>query len=76
MPKRKLTGTVVSNKMTKTVTVAVETIKKHSKYRKTFKTHKKYKAHANEDYQVGDKVVIEEHKPMSKDKRFIVIKKI
>jgi small subunit ribosomal protein S17 len=76
MPKKQLTGFVTSNKMQKTVVVEVESIKKHPKYQRRFKVHKTYKAHANEAYEVGDKVVIEECRPMSKDKRFIVIKKI
>ena len=63
--------------MVKTVVVKVERIKEHPKYRRRFKIHKKYKAHnENEEYKVGDEVVIEETKPLSKDKRWKVIKKI
>jgi small subunit ribosomal protein S17 len=77
MPKKKLTGMVVSDKMQKTVVVQVEDIKEHPKYKRRYKTHKKYKAHdQNQEYHVGDTVVIEETKPMSKDKRFTVIKKV
>ena len=47
------------------------------KYKRRFKVHKKYKAHdPAQEYHVGDKVVIEESKPISKDKNWIVIKKI
>ena len=77
MPKKKLTGIVVSDKMQKTVVVKVESIKEHPKYKRRYKVHKKYKAHdeANE-YHVGDKVLIEETVPMSKDKHFKVISKV
>ncbi len=77
MSKKKLTGIVVSDKMQKTVVVNVERIKEHPKYKRRYKSHKKYKAHdENKEYKVGDKVVIEETSPISKDKHFIVIKKI
>jgi len=77
MSKKILQGIVVSDKMRKTVVVEVERIKEHPKYKRRFKVHKKYKAHdQNQEYHVGDKVVIEETKPISKDKNWIVIKKI
>ncbi|MEK7664704.1 MAG: 30S ribosomal protein S17 [Patescibacteria group bacterium] len=77
MAKKKLTGIVVSDKMQKTAVVQVERIKEHPKYKRRYKTHKKYKVHdETKQYRVGDKVVIEETKPMSKDKRWIVISKI
>ena len=77
MPKRKLTGKVVSDKMQKTVVVEVERIKEHPRYRRRYKIHKKYKAHdENQEYHVGDKVVIEETRPISKDKKWRVINKI
>ena len=77
MPKRKLTGTVISNKMKKTVVVEVERIKEHPKYKRRFKIHKKYKAHDEQgEYKVGDKVVIEETRPLSKDKKWRVVNKI
>ncbi len=76
MPKRQLTGTVISNKTPKTVSVKVERIKEHPKYRQRYRVHKKYKAHVEgEEYKVGDKVVIEECRPISKDKRWRVIGK-
>lgn len=75
MSKKQLIGTVVSNKMQKTVVVRVESVKEHAKYKKRFRLHKKYKAHTDEAFQVGDRVTIEEHKPISKDKKWIVIKK-
>ncbi len=77
MSKKKLTGIVVSDKMQKTVVVEVERIKSHPKYKKRYKVYKKYKAHdENKEFHVGDKVVIEETSPMSKDKYFKVIEKI
>ena len=75
--KRKLEGEVVSDKMDKTISVLVTIIKTHSKYKKQYKSSKKYKAHDEKnEYQVGDKVVIEGCRPISKDKRWRVIKKV
>lgn len=74
MPKRKFVGIVVSDKMQKTVTVKVEKIKRHPLYKKTFKVHKKYHAHDPFQCKVGDKVLIEECRPLSKTKRWRVIK--
>ncbi len=73
MPKKKLEGIIVSNKMEKTVVVKVETLKVHPKYRKRYKVSKNYKAHSEKDLQEGDKVIIQETKPMSKDKRWKVL---
>jgi small subunit ribosomal protein S17 len=77
MAKKKLQGIVVSDKMQKTVVVEVERVKEHPKYKRRYKIHKKYKAHdEKQEYHTGDKVWIEETKPMSKDKNWIVIEKI
>ncbi len=77
MSKKLLQGVVVSDKMQKTVVVEVESIKEHPKYKRRYKTHKRFKAHdQNQEYHIGDKVVIEETKPISKDKNWIVIKKV
>jgi small subunit ribosomal protein S17 len=77
MAKKRLQGEIVSDKMQKTVVVKVERIKEHPKYKKRYKVHKKYKAHVEKgDYKVGDKVVIEECRPISKEKRWKVVKKI
>lgn len=77
MPKRQLTGIITSNKMLKTVVVKVERIKEHPKYKKRYKVHKKYKAHVAEgEYLVGDRVIIEECRPISKDKKWQVVKKV
>lgn len=77
MAKKKLTGIVVSDKMQKTIVVQVERIKEHPKYKRRYKIHKKYKVHdENQQYHIGDKVVIEETRPTSKEKRWTVIQKI
>ncbi len=76
MPKKKLIGIVVSDKMQKTVVVEVESIKEHPKYKRRYKIHKKYKAHdENQEYHTGDKVTIEETSPISKEKKWKVINK-
>ena len=77
MPKRRLNGIVVSDKMTKTVVVMVARFKEHPKYLRRIRLHKKYKAHdEKQEYRAGDRVTIEETRPLSKDKRWRVIKKI
>jgi small subunit ribosomal protein S17 len=77
MSKKRLTGTVVSDKMQKTVVVEVERVKEHPKYKKRYKIRKNYKAHdEKKEYRIGDKIIIEEAKPISKDKKWIVISKI
>ena len=66
-------GKVVSVKMTKTVIVEVERHGIHPLYKKIFRAHKRYKAHnENTSIKIGDKVIIEETKPYSKDKHFKV----
>ncbi len=70
-----LSGIVVSDKMDKTVVVSVSRFVKHPKYGKFYKINKKYKAHDEENkYKTGDKVEIIETRPISKDKRFRVVK--
>jgi len=77
MPKHQLTGTIVSNKMQKTVIVKVERLKEHPKYKRRYRLHKKYKAHDEKgEYHIGDKVIIEECRPISKEKKWRVIKKV
>ena len=74
MPKRILQGTVVSDKNDKTVVVRVERRYTHPVMQKTVRQSKKYKAHdENNTFKVGDTVFIQESKPISKDKRWIVI---
>jgi small subunit ribosomal protein S17 len=72
--KRILKGIVVSDKMDKTIVVSVERIKQHPRYKKRYKVSKKYKAHDPENkYKIGDKVSIQESRPVSKDKKWIVL---
>ena len=67
-------GTVLSNKMDKTVVVAVQRNVSHSKYGKTVKRTYKLKAHDEENVcQIGDKVKVMETRPLSKDKRWRVV---
>ncbi len=74
MPKRTLQGIVVSDKQTKTLVVRVERRFTHPVLKKTIRRTKKYYAHdENEEYSVGDVVRIEEHRPISKLKRWTVV---
>lgn len=75
--RKHLTGEVVSDKMTKTVVVKVTLLKKHPKYHKQYTRSRRYKAHdENAEYHTGDIVEIEESRPLSKDKKWKVIKKV
>lgn len=67
-------GTVTSDKMDKTITVSIETVKQHPLYKKTIKTSKKYKVHDEENRaSIGDVVKIMETRPLSKDKRWRLV---
>ena len=77
MPKRILTGTVTSDKTDKTVTVKVERKVKHPLYGKIIRRSKKYHAHdETNEYKAGDTVRIEETRPISKTKSWIVLDRI
>lgn len=82
MTKRKkggriLKGTVISDKMEKTIVVEVERLRVHPKYKKRYKVSKRHKAHDEKnECKVGNKVIIQEIRPISKEKRWIVVKKI
>ncbi|MGD9504466.1 MAG: 30S ribosomal protein S17 [Syntrophobacteraceae bacterium] len=68
-------GTVKSNKMDKTVVVTVERLVQHPKYRKYIKRRNSFAAHdADNACNVGDRVLIEESRPLSKTKRWVVVK--
>ena len=74
MPKKILTGIVVSDKPNKTVTVLVERKYQHAVLKKVLKVRKKYNAHdENNKFKNGDKVSIIECKPFSKNKKFQVM---
>ncbi len=75
--KHKLQGDIVSDKMDKTRVVAVTRLKKHPRYGKYYKVTRKFKAHDEKnEYKTGDKVLIEETRPMSKEKRWKIVSKI
>ncbi len=74
MPKRILQGVVVSDKADKTITVKVERRLAHQKYKKIISRSKKYSVHDEENrYKTGDEVKIEECKPISKSKSWVVV---
>nr|YP_010338500.1 ribosomal protein S17 [Rhodaphanes brevistipitata]UNJ18450.1 ribosomal protein S17 [Rhodaphanes brevistipitata] len=75
MPNKERIGIVVSNKMSKTLVIAVERRDLHPKYRKIMAKTKRYKAHVEEEnnYKLGDKVKIQETRPLSRTKRWKVI---
>lgn len=73
--RKSMVGTVVSDKMDKTVVVAVETSVAHPIYKKTVKRTYKLKAHDEKnDCKVGDKVLVMETRPLSKDKRYRLVR--
>ena len=75
MPKRVLQGVVVSDKNKNTVVVNVERRFTHPVMKKTVRSSKKYYAHdENNEYSVGDVVWIEEHRPISRLKRWVVVR--
>ena len=77
MPKKMLTGIVVSDKPNKTITVLIERKYSHLVLKKVVKVRKKYNAHdENNKYKAGDKVTIIESKPFSKNKKFKVMENI
>jgi small subunit ribosomal protein S17 len=73
--KRQMIGTVVSNKADKTVSVVVERLVRHKMYHKIMRRRSKFAAHDDRnDCQIGDRVLISESRPLSKSKRWRVIK--
>ena len=76
MPKRRMQGQVVSTKMQKTVVVSIDVIKRHPIYGKLLKRTKKLKARDEIGVSVDDTVIIEEHKPFSKEVTWVVVEKV
>ena len=77
MPKKILTGVVVSDKPNKTITVLIERKYSHPVLKKIVRVRKKYNAHdENNKYKTGDRVSIIESKPFSKNKKFQVMENI
>ena len=75
--KQQMIGVIVSDKMQKTVVVKVDIKKRHPKYHKSYTISRRFKAHdENSEYHTEDKVVIESIRPMSKEKKFKVLRKI
>jgi len=77
MSKKELKGIIVSDKMQKTAVVDVERVKEHPKYKRRYKVNKKYKAHFETgEFKTGDKVIIRESRPFSKDTNFEIVSKL
>ncbi|MEK9152631.1 MAG: 30S ribosomal protein S17 [Patescibacteria group bacterium] len=75
--KRTLQGTVVSDKMSKTIVVRVDRMKVHPKYMKQYRQSRKFKVHDEKgEYKVGDVVRFVETRPLSKDKRWRAVEKV
>jgi small subunit ribosomal protein S17 len=70
--RRRITGVVTSNKMTKTVVVEITRVFRHPLYRKVVHSSKSVKAHDEIGCQIGDRVQIVESRPLSRDKRWVV----
>jgi small subunit ribosomal protein S17 len=72
--RKQLVGTVVSNKMNKTIVVEIDRLMMHSLYKKSVRRRKKFKTHDEKNQcSIGDVVRIEETRPLSKDKRYRLI---
>ncbi len=72
--RREFKGVVVSDKMQKTRVVEIERFKKHPKYQKYYRVTVRFKAHDEKnEYKMGDRVVIKETRPLSKDKRWRIV---
>lgn len=75
--KQRLLGKVVSDKMQETAVIQVEKLKRHPKYKKTYRVSKRYKTHNPENrYHEGDSVLIEATRPLSKGKRWRIIESV
>jgi len=74
--RKRLVGVVVRNRADKTVAVNVSTKMRHPLYRKVLKKVKKYMAHTDKKLSIGDKVIIEQSRPISKRKKWRVLEKI
>jgi small subunit ribosomal protein S17 len=70
--RRRITGVVTSNKMTKTVVVEITRVFRHPLYRKVVHSSKRVKAHDEIGCQIGDRVQIVESRPLSRDKHWVV----
>lgn len=74
---RKIQGIIVSDKMQKTRVVAVERMKMHSRYLKYYKVTQRFKVHDEKnEYKTGDRVIIQETRPLSRHKRWTILSKV
>lgn len=77
MTHRRFIGTIVSDKMEKTAVVLVERLQRHPKYHKQYRVRRKFKAENPENqFHTGDIVEIAETRPLSREKRFTIVRKI
>ena len=74
--KKELEGIVVSNKMQKSIVVKVTSKKRHPLYKKIVTSSKRYTAHTEKEINVGERVRIIQTKPISKNKKWLVIDKV
>jgi len=74
--RREIEGVVTSTSMQKTVKVRVDTVESHPIYKKRVKRKKVYFAHTAEELNIGDRVIIRESKPISKNVKWIVVNKV
>jgi small subunit ribosomal protein S17 len=73
--RRKMVGRVIRDKMNKTVVVEVVSARRDPLYGKYVRTRSRYKAHDEKnEFKIGDQVEIQEHRPISRDKRFMVVR--
>lgn len=69
-----MSGIVASDKMNKTIVVEVSRMRIHPRYKKRYRTSKRYKVHDEKnEYKVGDKVIIKETRPLSRGKRWVIL---
>ena len=74
---RKLQVIIVSDKMNKTRIVAIVRLKKHPRYKKYYKVTRRFKVHDEKnEYKTGERVIIEEMRPLSKEKRWRIVGRI
>jgi len=74
---RKLKGIIVSDKMQKTRVVAVTRLVKHARYNKRYQLTTRFNVHdENNEYKTGDEVIIQETRPISKGKRWLIVEKV
>ena len=75
--RKKFSGTIISAKMQETAVILCDRVKRHPKYKKTYRVSKKYKAHNAENrYQEGERVIIQASRPISKEKRWRIAGKV